>query len=793
MGSFVFLVYISFSSFVIYKNSPCTPSLHFSLFQNSALRIPNSSLSLPLSLLLAAFFLIMTTLYLGWYEMAYEVTATRRRPQCFEDLAGQEFVAETLKNSIKTGRIAHAYLFSGPRGCGKTSSARILAKALNCQSSDSPAVQPCGQCESCKAITNSASIDVIEIDGASNTSVNDVRQIKDEVMFPPNNGRYKIYIIDEVHMLSTSAFNALLKTIEEPPPYVIFIFATTELQKVPATIKSRCQQYNFRLVGAEKLKSLLSDAAAELGIQADDEALYWVARESGGSVRDSYTLFDQVAAFSGGHITYEKIRDKLGLLGVERLNSIFESCVNSNAERAVQHIEEFLESGISIEQLISNSAEYLRSLLLIKNGVRKESLLGQSYERFSATVIAAWNTVQAERALSVFLQLYRDIRYSISPRYELELAFSRLCWLTQYVSPPEVKASLDAAYNLLAGNAPARTAASQGGGGIAGGKTTGNAERQNGSANNAELTVSAAAQTEYNGAAEQTALPQKHVIPAGMPQFSALTGGAASGVSSAENSAPETAHTAGQAVHSQHDERSAVPASGARSAAEMNGAASPLNSVGEQSSLRTMEAPSVSASPVLSVPSTSASTPSVRSNVSASSMQDWSDAYAPDDDAPDSDDDYSSVEEDSETEAAECAAPADVDAAYALPENPEDVHESSVVFTAPDGASITMGKLFGAVVAELTVNNASLAAALMRTGRWELSGNTITTVIDAEYQKSFIEREKSKILSIIEGFCHAPMQFEVVLAKKAESDKPEELPLQVKILCNAFKGSPVGV
>ncbi|MBR6914115.1 MAG: DNA polymerase III subunit gamma/tau [Treponema sp.] len=379
--------------------------------------------------------------------MAYEVTATRRRPQAFDALAGQEFVAETLKNTIQSKKIAHAYLFSGPRGCGKTSTARIFAKALNCE--NGPTATPCGKCQHCIEITQGSALDVIEIDGASNTSVNDVRQIKEEVMYAPQSSRYKIYIIDEVHMLSTSAFNALLKTIEEPPEYVVFIFATTELQKVPATIKSRCQQFNFRLVPIDTVEKLLADAASEIGIQADEEALYWVARESTGSVRDAYTLFDQVAAFSGDHITYEKIRDKLGLVGVDRLNVIFDDCVSGRANEAILKLDDFLQSGISIEQFISNSTDYLRSLLLIKNGIKKESLLGQSADRFSVNVLNSWNPVQIERAISIFFQLYRDIRYSLSPRYELELAISRLCWLSEYVSPMEVKRAIDQARNLL--------------------------------------------------------------------------------------------------------------------------------------------------------------------------------------------------------------------------------------------------------------------------------------------------------------------------------------------------------
>ena len=386
--------------------------------------------------------------------MAYEVTATRRRPQSFENLVGQEFVAATLKNAIESKKIAHAYLFSGPRGCGKTSTARILAKALNCEKG--PTATPCGECSACKEITAGSSMDVIEIDGASNTSVNDIRQIKDEVMFPPNACKYKIYIIDEVHMLSNSAFNALLKTIEEPPPYVIFIFATTELQKVPATIKSRCQQFNFRLVPIEKVKEQLALAASEVGIKAEDEALYWIARESTGSMRDSYTLFDQVAAFSDGEITYEKIRDKLGLVGVDRLNELFGFCVAGDSSTALLKLDEYLQNGVSIEQLITNCTDYLRNLLLIKNGITKEALLGQAADRFNKDVLSAWNSVQIERALSIFVQLYRDIRYSLSPRYEFELAVSRLCWLKDYVSPMEVKKALDAVRPMLVNASSAR-------------------------------------------------------------------------------------------------------------------------------------------------------------------------------------------------------------------------------------------------------------------------------------------------------------------------------------------------
>lgn len=379
--------------------------------------------------------------------MAYEVTANRRRPKTFDELAGQEFVVATLKSAIQSGRIAHAYLFSGPRGCGKTSAARILARSLNCEKGPTPT--PCGVCTNCQEIARGTSLDVIEIDGASNTSVNDVRQIKDEVLFPPNSGRYKVYIIDEVHMLSNSAFNALLKTIEEPPPYIIFIFATTELHKVPATIKSRCQQFNFRLIPIDTIKSILKETCDEMGIQAEEEALFWIAKESTGSLRDAYTLFDQVVAFSEGFLRTDIIREKLGLVGFDAVNSLAETCVAENSQEALSQLDHIIQQGVSIEQCIIDLTHYYRSILLIKNGITKDSLLGYSAERFSQRVINELTIPQVEQALELLLQAYRNIRYTLSPRFELERVISQLCWLKRWISPAELSQALERVKEFL--------------------------------------------------------------------------------------------------------------------------------------------------------------------------------------------------------------------------------------------------------------------------------------------------------------------------------------------------------
>ncbi|MBO4858468.1 MAG: DNA polymerase III subunit gamma/tau [Treponema sp.] len=718
--------------------------------------------------------------------MSYEVTATRRRPQQFEDLVGQEFVAETLKNSIKTGRIAHAYLFSGPRGCGKTSTARILAKALNCQ--NGPTDKPCGTCSNCQEITKGSSLDVIEIDGASNTSVENIRQIKDEVMFPPANCRYKIYIIDEVHMLSNSAFNALLKTIEEPPEYVIFIFATTELQKVPATIKSRCQQYNFRLVSIDKVKACLAEAAAELGIQADDEALFWIARESTGSMRDAYTLFDQVAAFSEGHITYEKIRDKLGIAGVERLNSIFEACAEGQPETVINLLDEMLQSGVSIEQIISNSADYLRSVLLIKNGVTKEALLGNSVERYSQKVLNAWNAIQVERALSIYLQLYRDIRYSLSPVYELELAFSRLCWLSEFVSNAEVKKAIDAAQSLLRGVVPAGTGTAT----VTSAATSGTGTSAAGANTGTGAGTSASAAAPVTGATSSSTETQKPLtinpIPNGLPRLSGLDaaddadedlpeggengmeGGAENPFSNGGPLPPEQ-----PAVQGVADERLKLHI--------------PQENLTAEGVVPTVYIPTPTKEDSFSLNPDDESDED--SGSAASDDDDWSNTEVPPDDGyyPEDEDftPYPPV-----TQGASSSSPLhNTNSQTAGSPTTGTPAQISDVFTTADGRTISVAQLKGTVMANFAVNEGFIAVDLEKTGDWVVSADGVDTTVFSEYDYSRLQKNIPTISAEIGRVCGKPMTFRVSIKTKNTASVQKEVPPQVKILVDMFKGTIV--
>lgn len=658
--------------------------------------------------------------------MSYEVTATRRRPQKFDDLVGQEFVAETLKNSIKSGKIAHAYLFSGPRGCGKTSTARILAKALNCV--EGPTDCPCGKCSNCQEITKGSSLDVIEIDGASNTSVENIRQIKDEVLFPPSNCRYKIYIIDEVHMLSTSAFNALLKTIEEPPPYVIFIFATTELQKVPATIKSRCQQFNFRLVAIDKVKQCLSDAANELNIQADDEALFWIARESTGSMRDAYTLFDQVVAFSDGHITYNKIRDKLGLVGIDRLNTLFEACANSQQEQVISLLDDFLQNGISLEQLISNSADYLRSLLLIKSGISKESLLGNNIERYSKIVLEAWNTVQIERALSIYLQLYRDIRYSISPRYEIELAFSRLCFLSQYVSNIDVKKAIDSAQSLLSKSSSQMV------------------ENQVSPENNVQ-----------NQTSEQNI--------SGALRFS---NSMMSQIQNDENQSENQGET-----QNPFSDGGPLPPEQSVEKTETVKSAPVLD---ERLKLNIPQLNEIQESePKIFIPHSETGY-SVNPDSQDSELDDWTNTDEPPEETYFPEEDFSSYEENFLEEESQ---------SQNVPAQLEEKIQTG------DGRIISVAQLKGSVKAALEITDGFAASNIDKTGEWKVQNSVVETTVQNSYDLEIIKRKIPIIAKEISSVCSKQMEFNVILKKEDISKKEniEELPVQVKLLLNAFKGN----
>ncbi|WII72650.1 DNA polymerase III subunit gamma/tau [Bdellovibrio sp. 22V] len=296
--------------------------------------------------------------------MSYQVIARKWRPQSFTDVVGQNHITQTLSNALANGRLPHALLFTGPRGTGKTSSARILAKALRCPNAVN--FVPCNECDSCKEIASGSSVDVIEIDGASNNGVDAIRELRDTVAFMPSSGKYKIYIIDEVHMLSTSAFNALLKTLEEPPSHVIFIMATTEVHKIPQTILSRCQRFDFRRISTRQITERLKLICEREGVQAEEEALWVVARQGDGSMRDSQSLLDQVITFANGPLTRASVVEILGLTDRALLLETLNALIERNSQSIMQVIEKIAAAGFEPHLFSQDLLEMIRNLLLVK-------------------------------------------------------------------------------------------------------------------------------------------------------------------------------------------------------------------------------------------------------------------------------------------------------------------------------------------------------------------------------------------------------------------------------------------
>lgn len=356
--------------------------------------------------------------------MAYVALYRQWRPQDFDALVGQKAVKTTLKNALASGKIAHAYLFSGPRGTGKTSMARILAKALNCE--QGPTAEPCGQCANCQRIVQGTSLDVIEIDAASNTSVDNIRDLREQVAFTPAESRYKVYIIDEVHMLSTGAFNALLKTLEEPPAHAVFILATTDPQKVPATIQSRCQRFEFRRVTVDEIAEHLAMVAAGSGIEADADALRLIAIQAEGGMRDALSLLDQCGVMAK-RVTVATVREVLGIVGREALHELTEAIGRRQLPQALATLNLLLEQGKDVKQVLTELIEYLRALVLyLAVPDYEEIYLTDTKEALAelAPLFGRDRLLAAEERLHSAIQ---ELRGSMRPRITAELCLLDLC------------------------------------------------------------------------------------------------------------------------------------------------------------------------------------------------------------------------------------------------------------------------------------------------------------------------------------------------------------------------------
>lgn len=375
--------------------------------------------------------------------MSYLVLARKYRPQTFEQVVGQDHVTNTLRNAIRADRVAHALLFAGPRGVGKTSVARIMAKAMNCQHGPTPS--PCDVCQSCKEITEGIALDVFEIDGASNRGINEIRELRENIKYMPGHSRFKIYIIDEVHMLTAEAFNALLKTLEEPPAHVLFLFATTEPDKIPITILSRCQRHNFKRIGLEDIVKCLERVCEELPFNIAEEGLRLLAREAGGSMRDALSLLDQVMAYSEGGVTEDQVLDSLGAIDRKVIFDLSSALLAGNVIAALDLLEELYNYGHDLKRLYRQMLSHFRHLILVKMGQTGPPLIDVPLHEITIMKRQV-EDVSLESVNQVFALLFEGeavIRLSAQPKLALEALFIKLAQFKHLVSFDQILQKLD--------------------------------------------------------------------------------------------------------------------------------------------------------------------------------------------------------------------------------------------------------------------------------------------------------------------------------------------------------------
>ncbi len=367
--------------------------------------------------------------------MSYTALYRKFRPDTFADVKGQDHIVTTLKNQIRANRIGHAYLFTGTRGTGKTTVAKIFAKTVNCEAPTENG--PCGECATCRAIAAGASMNVIEIDAASNNGVDNIREIVDEVSYSPAAGKYKVYIIDEVHMLSIGAFNALLKTLEEPPSYVIFILATTEVHKLPITILSRCQRYDFKRISIDTITERMQELIRAEGVEVEEKALRYIAKTADGSMRDALSLLDQCIAFHlGSELTYDKVLDVLGAVDTEVFSRLFGYVLEKNVLGCVELLEEIIMQGRELTQFVTDFTWYLRNLMLARTSDNLEDVIDMSTDNLARLKEEAQmvELSQIIRYIRIFSELSGQIRYAAQKRILVEIALIKLCKPSMEVS-----------------------------------------------------------------------------------------------------------------------------------------------------------------------------------------------------------------------------------------------------------------------------------------------------------------------------------------------------------------------